>query len=289
VRAAQSVLDHIGANLTPAGTFWAQWTAWQGWTAGWHPDRSRLHARTLADAALFMLRAGGRWARAGHSNIAVAVRTQRADGALPAAHHLETGEAVSWEGTAGISWIPALVAAGYDDEARRAGAYYAGFDHWYGAPEDVDLAPTSEDGYAAVTAFVALEDWETARRAADWTLTFRYSYDVDFAPGTTLGDHGFKSFGADQASPANQHLHAFGLACLPEMLLLGEPYRTSALQNFDCFRQFIARSDGDFGARRGMAAERYLQTDCFGPKGTLDPLSHAWSIGLLLNACEEVR
>jgi hypothetical protein len=288
VEAAAAVLDHVAANLAPGGTFWPQWTDDRGWTWGWHPDHSRAHARTLADAALFMLRAGGRWAPAGHSNIAVAVRTQRADGALPAAHHLETGEAVAWEGTAGISWIPALVAAGYDDEARRAGTYYAGFDHWYGAPEDVDLAPTSEDGYAAVTAFVALEDWENARRAAEWTLSFRYSYDVDFAPGTTLGDHGFKSFGADQASPANQHLHAFGLACLPEMLLLGEPYRTSALQNLECFRQFIARSDGDFGARRGMAAERYLQTDCFGPKGTLDPLSHAWSIGLLLNACEEV-
>jgi hypothetical protein len=69
---------------------------------------------------------------------------------------------------------------------------------------------------------------------------------------------------------------------------LGEPYRASALENVDCFRQFIAREDGDFGARRGMAAERYLQTDCFGHKGTLLPLSHAWSIGVLLYACEEV-
>ena len=187
-----------------------------------------------------------------------------------------------------MSWIPALAAAGHVDAAQRAGEYYARFDRWFGAPEDVDLAPTSEDGYAAVAAFVTLEDWETARRAADWTLTFRYSYDVDFAPETTLGAHGFKSRGADQASPANQHLHAFGLMCLPELSRLGEPYRTSALQNLECFRQFVARYDGDFGARRGMAAERYLQTDCFGPKGTLDPLSHAWSLGALLYACEEL-
>jgi hypothetical protein len=288
VAAAEAVLDHVAANLTPGGTFWPQWTAERGWTWGWHPDHSRAHARTLADAALFMQRAGGRWAAAGRSNVDVALRTQRADGALPAAHHLETGEAVSWEGTAGMSWIPALAAAGQVEEARRAGAYYARFDAWCGAPEDVDLAPTSEDGYAAVAAFVALEDWETARRAADWTLTFRYSYDVDFAPDTTLGRYGFKSLGADQASPANQHLHAFGLACLAELLRLGEPYRTSALQNFECFRQFVARYDGDFDARRGMAAERYLQTDCFGPKGTLDPLSHAWSLGVLLHACEEL-
>jgi hypothetical protein len=288
VAAAEAVLDHVAGNLAPSGTFWPQWTRERGWTWGWHPDHSRAHARTLADATLFMLRAGARWRDAARSNLAVALRTQREDGALPAAHHLETGNAVSWEGTAGMAWIPALVEAGQLEAARRAGDYYRRFDTWYGAPEDVDLAPTSEDGYAAVMAFVALEDWETARRAADWTLTFRYSYDVDFAPETTLGRYGFRTCGADQASPANQHLHAFGLICLPEMLRLGEPYATSALQQLECFRQFIARHDGDFGARRGMAAERYLQTDCFGPKGTLDPLSHAWSIGMLLYACEEL-
>jgi hypothetical protein len=286
VAAATYVLEHIAGNLAPAGIFWPQWTADRGWTWGWHPDHDRAHSRTLADAALYMFRAG--FVDAARSNVDVARRGQREDGALPAALHLHTGEALSWDGTAGMSWIPALVAVGEHEVARRAGDYYAQFDSWSGAPEDVDLAPTSEDGYAAVAAFVALEDWETARRAADWTLTFRYSYDVDFAPGTTLGDHGFKSRGADQASPANQHLHDFGLICLPEFIALGEPYRTSALQHLECFRQFIARYDGDFGAQRGMAAERYLQTDCFGPKGTVQPLSHAWCLGVLLLACEEL-
>jgi hypothetical protein len=288
VAAAEAVLDHIADNLAPGGIFWPQWTGDRGWTWGWHPDHDRAHARTIADAAYFMLRAGGRWREAALSNVAVALRTQRDDGALPAAHSIATGDAVSWDGTAGMAWIPALVAAGNVDEARRAGAYYSRFHTWYGAPEDVDLAPTSEDGYAAVMAFVALEDWETARRAADWASTFRYSYDVDFPRGTVLGDYDFKSFGADQASPANQHLHDFGLVCLPEMLKLGEPYRTSALQHLSCFRQFIARFDGDFGAKRGMAAEKYLQTDCFGTKGTLEPVSHAWCLGVLLYACEEL-
>ncbi|MFL6067100.1 MAG: hypothetical protein ACJ74N_05120 [Gaiellaceae bacterium] len=288
VRAAEAVLDHTAANLAPGGTFWPQWTRDRGWTWGWHPDHDRAHARTLADAALFMLRSGGRWEAAARSNVTAALRTQREDGALPSAHSLATGDAVSWDGTAGMSWIPPLVEAGHAEEARRAGAYYSQLDTWYGAPEDVDLAPSSEDGYAAVMAFVAVEDWVSARRAADWTLTFRYTYDVDFDPDTVLGRYAFKTHGADNASPPNQHLHAFGLICLPELMRLGEPYRASALQNLDCFRQFIARKDGDFGARRGMAAERYLQTDCFGHKGTLLPLSHAWSIGVLLYACEEV-
>jgi hypothetical protein len=227
------------------------------------------------------------------SNLDVACRSQREDGALAAAYSIATGDPVSWEGTAGMAWIPALVEAGRIEEARRAGAYFRGFEHWYGAPEDVDLAPTHEDGIAAVMAAVALEDWEWARRAADWMLTFRYTYDVDFPPDSDLGREGFRSRGADQASPANQHLHAFALFCLPELLRLadatGDPYyRDAALENLACFRQLIARHDGDFGAGKGMAAERYLQTDCFGPKGTLDPLSHAWSIGVLLYACEEM-
>jgi hypothetical protein len=291
VRAAESVLDHVAANLTPGGTFWPQWTHDRGWTWGWHRDHDRGHARTLADATLFMLRAGGRWEGAACSNVAVALRTQRADGALPSAHRLATGDAASWDGTAGMAWIPALVEAGELEAARRAGEYYRQFEHWHGAPEDVDLAPTSEDGYAAVMAFVALEDWETAQRAADWMLTFRYTYDVAFSPHTLLGAYGFRSSGADQASPPNQHLHAFGLICLPEMLRLADAlgddyYRKTALQNLACFRQFIAREDGDFNAQRGMASERYYQTDCFAAKGMLGTLSHAWCVGVLLYACE---
>lgn len=292
MRAAESVLDHIASNLTPGGTYWAQWMASKGWTTGWHPDRTRLHARTLADCTLFMLRAGGRWVDSARSNVAVAVRTQRDDGALPAAHHVETGDAVAWEGTAGLAWVPALVAAGELDAARRAGAYYGQFDTWYGAPEDVDLAPTSEDGYAAVMAFAALEDWENAKRAADWLLTFRYTYDVAFSERTLLGCYGFRTRGADQASPANQHLHAFGLICVPEMLALADAtgddfYRRTTQENLACFRQFIAREDGDFDAYRGMASERFYQTDCFQAKGMLLTLSHAWSVGVLLLGCED--
>jgi hypothetical protein len=292
VAAANAVLDHIDGALTPGGTYYPQWTHDRGWTWGWHHDRDRAHARTLADATLFMLRARCDL-KSAISNLDVACRSQREDGALAAAYSIATGDPISWDGTAGMAWIPALVEAGRLDEARRAGAYFRGFDHWYGAPEDVDLAPTHEDGIAAVMAAVALEDWEWARRAADWMLTFRYSYDVDFPADSDLGREGFRSRGADQASPANQHLHAFALFCLPDLLRLADAtgdayYREAALENLACFRQLIARHDGDFRAGEGMAAERYLQTDCFGPKGTLDPLSHAWSIGVLLYACEEM-
>ncbi|WP_208875315.1 hypothetical protein [Streptomyces armeniacus] len=322
-RAATGVLDHIADSLAPAGTFWGQWGERRGWTAGWTPDPHRLHARTLGDATLFLLRAlraerarghdHPAWERAVRSNLAAAVAAQRTgDGRLAAATHSDTGAALSYEGAAGIAWIAPLTeaAAAFGEPAllsaaRRAGAHYAAEVHaefLCGAPEDVSLAPTSEDGYNAVIAYTLLHEadpgdprWlDLARRAGDWMLTFRYTYDVAFPPHTLLGRYGFRTRGGDQASPSNQHLHAFGLTCLPETVRLarhlGDPYYLlSARENLDCFRQFVAREDGDFNAYRGMVSERFYQTDCFQAKGMLLTLSHAWSVGLLLYACETAR
>ena len=89
-----------------------------------------------------------------------------------------------------------------------------------------------------------------------------------------------------------QHLHAFGLICLPEMAELASAtrdgyYRRRQRETLACFRQFVAREDGDFNAYRGMTSERYYQTTCFQAKGMLLTLSHAWTVGVLLLACEE--
>ncbi|WP_246258239.1 hypothetical protein [Amycolatopsis anabasis] len=316
--AGAAVLDHIAANLAPAGTFWGQWTADAGWRTGWSPDPNRLHARTLGEAALFLLRAAVReraaghprpdWERAVRSNVDFVCGVQRADGALGSAYHAKTGAVLDWAGTAGLAWIPALAEAAtawreprYLAAARRAGRYHLGAvedEFLHGAPEDVDLAPSSEDGYLAVLAYVAMferdraDEWlSAARRVADWTLTFRYTYDVDFPPHTLLAQYGFRSRGADQASPANQHLHSYGLICVPELRRLGrylgdEYYLAAARENLACFRQFVARHDGDFNAYRGMVSERFYQTACYQPKGMLLTLSHAWCVGVLLYACE---
>src|SRR4051794_26426943 len=249
------------------------------------------------------------WTAAARSNLDAVVDRQRADGNLGASHHAVTGEVLSWAGCAGLAWVNALAEADaldgagrYLAAAERAGDYYAPFvldEFLNGAPEDVDLAPTSEDGYVAVMAYLALyrrtgaSRWlDLARRAADWMLTFRYSYNVTFAPGTLLAMYDFASRGADTASPSNQHLHAYGLVCTAELAELsaatGDPYYLErARESLACFRQFIARFDGDFNAYRGMASERYYQTECFQPKGMLLTLSHAWSVGVLLLACEQ--
>jgi hypothetical protein len=132
---------------------------------------------------------------------------------------------------------------------------------------------------------------DLARRAADWMLTFRYAWDVELPPDSALGRIGFRTRGADMASPANQHLHAYGLICSGDLLDLAAwtgdvTYRDRARETFASFRQSIARSDGQLGARRGMTPERYYQTRYDGPKGEVGALSHAWCLGLLLDAAE---
>jgi hypothetical protein len=321
--AAAGVIDFICAELAPSGTFWGVWYAQHGWSQSWTPVKDALHSRTLAEASLFLARAlelgadlradHPTWSAALRSNLDAVVRRQRADGNLGSAHHARTGEVLSWEGAAGLAWVAALAEAGrwdgpdgadgaYLAAAVRAGEHYARFvdrEFLHGAPEDVDLAPTSEDGYVAVMSYVALHRrtgdprWlDLARRSADWMLTFRYAYNTRFPAGTLLDVYGFATRGADNASPSNQHLHAYGLVCTAELAELsaatGDPhYAERAAETLACFRQFIARFDGDFNAYRGMASERYYQTACFQPKGMLLTLSHAWSVGVLLLGCEQ--
>ncbi|MFC0681120.1 hypothetical protein ACFFGH_25100 [Lysobacter korlensis] len=310
--AARRVLDFLTAELSPSGTLWGVWYRGKGWTQSWTELKRGLHSRTLAEATLFLERAlqledSPQWERAVRSSLDVVVGRQRQDGNLGSVHHAETGEVLSWSGASGLAWVAALAASRHRDErylpaAVAAGEYYARFvesEFLHGAPEDVDLAPTSEDGYVALMSYLALfeatgeERWlDLARRSADWLLTFRYSYDVSWAPTTILGMYDFGTRGADQASPSNQHLHAYGLICTRELRslseALGDPhYAERADETLACFRQFIARFDGDFNAYRGMVSERFYQTECFQPKGMLLTLSHAWCVGVLLLACED--
>jgi hypothetical protein len=125
-------------------------------------------------------------------------------------------------------------------------------------------------------------------------MTFRLGHNLELPEHTLMRTYDFRSRGADIASTANQHLHSYGLICLPEMLRLSrlsgdDYYRQRTRDNLHCFLQFVAREDGDFNARKGMVTERYYHTRCFGPKGGILPLAHAWSAGLLLYACQAAR
>ncbi|WP_145805910.1 hypothetical protein [Kribbella amoyensis] len=196
VEAGIAVIDHITSSLTPVGTFHGTWYAEHGWSQSWTPVRGGLHARTLAEATLFTVRALAAeaeqhpgWEAAARSNLEFAIAAQEAEGNFGSLYHRDSGEVLSRRGDAGLTWIAALAEAyelfgdeRYLDAARRGGGYYASSvvdGTLCGAPEDVDLAPTSEDGYAAVISYVALhrvdpqDRWvELARWAAEWMLTF---------------------------------------------------------------------------------------------------------------------
>ena len=320
-RAGSSVLDTVAQGLAPCGLFWAQWTLDEGWNAGWNPQSNWLQARTSAEAAWFLARAfeyagkcglsTGHWEQAVRSNLDFAVAHQREDGNFGSYYDSQSGEVMEWNGAAGIAWIPALLAGArilgepsYRISAIRAGGYYRKFVEdalIYGAPEDIHLTPSSEDGYNALLAFVHLHEDDaegawlgTAQQAADWMLTFRWIYNIRWPRHTLLEQYNFRSRGADNASPANNHLHNYGLICLPELQKLAEwtgdeYYSELNRDHLACFLQFIARADGDFNAHRGMMTERYYNTRYNQSKGMILTLSHAWCIGLTLYACQEAQ
>ncbi len=317
--AGAAVLDKIASGLSPSGIFWASWIVGKGWTAGWNPKSDWLQARTIAEATLFMTRALAferergekhpEWETAVRSNLEFAASHQREDGNFGSYYNAATGEVEEWDGAGGILWIAALLEGadffGRQDfaaAAAKAGHYYARFvkdEYIYGAPEDVHLTPTSEDAYNAVVAYVRLyesdkrTEWlALASSAADWMMTFRWTYNLRFPRHTLLAQYDFRSRGADQASTSNQHLHNYGLFCVPEMLRLwtytqDAYYLDRTRDHIACFLQFIAREDGDFNAYKGMVTERYYNTNCFQPKGMMLTLSHSWCIGLILYAAQE--
>ncbi len=314
--AGVAVLDTLASAISPSGLFWGGLTD-AGWVGGCHSHRDWVHARAVAEATLFMIRALAfeaarehdhpAWTAAVVSNLQHALHSQQG-GAFPAYVNARTGAAEDWEGAAGLMWIPALLEGATLLEsvdataaAGLAGSLYAAFvedDYIYGAREDVHLVPTSEDAALAVMAYVALfeanreDHWlELARRAADWMITFRWSYNLAFPQHTLLDTYDFRSRGADLASPRSQHLHLRGLLCLPEMVRLaahlGDEYLLDRTRdNLACSLQFIAREDGDFNARKGMVNERYAHTRGLTPKGSIEPVSSAVSAGLILYACQ---
>ena len=118
VRAAEAVLDHVAANLTPGRHVLAAVDARARLDVGLAPRpraRARAHARRRDAVHAPRRRTLGGAAR---SNVDVALPHAARRRRVARRAHLETGDAVSWEGTAGMSWIPALVEAGHLDEAR---------------------------------------------------------------------------------------------------------------------------------------------------------------------------
>ncbi len=318
VEAGHGVVDRIcEEGLAPCGAFWGQWKReTDSWDAGWNPDSKWLHAGTLGEAATFLAEAIRRervlghrhpaWERALKSNLDFALRAQDRDGCLGTYYHCETGEVTGRDGSGGLGWIPALVQGAtllrreaYLRAAEQAGDFYQEYVDdavFYGGCEDIHLSPSSDSGYQAINAYMALYEatagrgWlENARRAAEWTLTMRWMHNTHFPPETLVGQYGYRTFGADIASPPNQHMHSYGLLVHASLIKLwmvtGDRYYLDRARDHVRYSlQMIARADGDMGARRGMISEQWYHTDWWQPKGMMLLLAHVWCAGFAILA-----
>lgn len=321
----------VGAvNTDPTGT-----TPFYG--SCWQPDQNHLHARTTADASLFLARclhllapdhpSYAMWRGTLRRSLEAALATQLDDGRFGQILDSVSGAVVKEEGDGGLVWIPALFHAASlfpddpDFQARlraamiRAGGGYQAHveaDWIAGAPEDVSLAPSSEDGYNAVMAYAALHRvdgetrWlDTLRRAADWTLTWRKAYNIRFHPRNILGAGEFRTSGGDLASCHNNHIHLYGLVCLEDLAYLsrvtGEAvYRERAEDHARFAFQLLCCVDGEWGGQRGMCDEQFYTTDwsmwrgwdpgeAHVQKGTIFGFSHSWCVNMILLGLSQIE
>jgi hypothetical protein len=255
--------------------------------------------------------------------VKAALRVQAEDGRHPQMYDVESGNALSYTGDAGLLWIPAMLeVAGWCDDAelvaemresvRRAGqAYDACVRGWWvcGAPEDVGVSPTSEDAGNAVLAYSRLyqldgERWlDTWKIAADYMLTWRKAYNVQFSQYNMLTQADFRTNGGDYASNHNNHLHGYEVNCISDMYqlsnVLGDPHYAIRAKDHLCFLlQLLCREAGQWNGQRGMLTEQFYICDwsifaTWNPglahvqKGTFMGFSHSWCINMVLIGIDE--
>ncbi|MFW5860109.1 MAG: hypothetical protein ACOCYP_08785 [Planctomycetota bacterium] len=317
-------------NNDPSGETPFYGSCWQG-------DQCLAHARTTADASLYLARClallgaqhprYGAWRSALRRSLEAALSVQDAAGRFGQLYDLCRHTVAQEQGAGGLLWIvamdraiplfaddPAFVAT-LETAMARAGVGYAPdveAEYICGAPEDVRLAPTSEDGYNAIMAYAALHrrsgterDRELLQRAADWTLTWRKAYNVRFASRSALAQADFRTVGGDFASAHNNHLHVYGCNCLADLHYLAglsgnEYYSRRADDHFAFTAQLLCLDPGQWNGQRGMMTEQFYTSDWSvwggwdpGPahrqKGTWMGFSHVWCINMILLGLEQLE
>lgn len=305
--------------------------------ACWQGDQEYAHARTTADASLYLARYIGLiddddpdrelFLSSLRQSLEAALNVQDDSGRFGQMYDLEKRQVVKREGAGGLLWITAMHHAEplFDADPafqerllsamNLAGAGYAPdveAEYICGAPEDVSLAPTSEDGYNAIMAYAALfertEDpaiLELWQRATDWSLTWRKAYNVQFPKKNILGAGDFRCVGGDFASSNNNHLHVYGCNCLADLHRLAhvtgkEFYAKRADDHFAFAQQLLAVVDGQWNGQRGMMTEQFYTNDwsiwgtwdptaAHRQKGTLMGFSHVWCINMILLGLEQLE
>ncbi|MGF1571636.1 MAG: hypothetical protein ACFCU1_01025 [Sumerlaeia bacterium] len=312
VYSAQAILNRLTNELTPCGTLWPLFTV-DGPEPGFGPADNLAHSRTIAEAIFFLIRSfrlelqnatlQPKWYWAIQSNLAFAIKNQRDDGAFPSYWNIDTGEVYDYNGSSGLVWVAAMAAYNHFDStdrfyesATRAAEYYLHFleeDFLHGSQEDQPLVPTCDDCHFAVIAFMLLYEtsgdirWlDACEQAANLALTFRMAYNSSFSPFSMLGQNNFKTVGGDIGSVSQPSLTIRGLISYGEFkklsALTGDPYYEQRAAESRVFAtQMLARSDGEYNARLGMAIGEVFHTDWLQPKGMISTLGHIWTGALI--------
>lgn len=301
--------------------------------ACWQSRQENIHARTTADATFYLFKCLAHLEgelrdltlAAGVRSLEAALEVQDETGRFGQIYNVVKRKVHRSEGGGGLLWIPAMAAAleHVEPELRyrlegameKAGEGYAPDverEYLCGAPEDVSLAPTSEDGYNAVMAYAALYRLNPQQRwldlwiqSTEWTLTWRKAYNVRFSKRNVLSVNDFRTVGGDFASSNNNHLHVYGMNCLGDLLELSEItgkafYRHRALDHFRFTCQLLVMEDGQWNGQRGMATEQFYTSDwsiwdSWDPtaahvqKGTFMGFSHVWCINMVLLGVDEMK
>lgn len=312
VYSAQAILNRITADLTPCGTLWPLFSV-DGPEPGFGPKDGLAHSRTIAEAVFFLVRCfrlelqnatlQPKWYWAIQSNLAFAIKKQREDGAFPSYWNIESGEVYDYSGCSGLVWVAALASYNHFDStdryfecATKAAEYYLHFlddDFLYGSQEDQPLVPTCDDCHFATIAYLLLYEasgdlrWlEASQKAANLALTFRMAYNSSFSSFSMLGQNHFETIGGDIGSVSQPTLTARGLISYGEMkklsALTGNPYYEQRAGEARAYAtQLLARSDGEYNARLGMAIGEVFHTDWLQPKGMISTLGHVWTGALI--------
>lgn len=311
------------------------------WGAGWQQGRSRLHGRTVSDACYHLAgmieteqqrgNGSGRsvqsWREALETNLRTILSLQLPNGSYGQQYDATRPQVVEADGCGGLLWIPAMLrairlgigdakmAADMEASVRRAADAYAAAveaENIWGAPEDND-SPSSEDGMNAVVAYTELyaatdepRHLDLARRAADWMLSFRKTFNGRLPPNSLIGRYGLRSRGGDVASVSNNMLHVFEVMCTRHLCDLsrwtGNPYyHRRARDHWAYACQLLSRADGMYNGFRGAMAEQFYWSDwgswnrrwlpdpCYPQKGTMAPFTAVWCLAALLVAAPDAR
>ena len=198
-----------------------------------------------------------------------------------------------------------------DEALKKAGSYYASLvdnNYFYADTLDADCVD-KEAGCALLRAFLDLYERSSdelylryARLCAGFILSWMFTYDVAFNPGSPAGKRDFKTLGMTAVSVAHHHLDFYGLSIADDFFRLwnatkDELWKKCGLIMISSCSQLISNKQDLLGRSKdfiGWQPEQINQTNWdyklrfLGTKGRFHTCV-AWTVVLTLGAMLDIR